>query len=196
MLIVDELDGDPSGTEIGSSWRSDAHVLIVLAGESTGPEYAVMHPNGCSDCHVQFQLVEGSYTQPTGYPQVPTEPGLYLMRAVTTLGGWLTAEFPVDHDCYLIFNDVIEETDMHESVKACNTLSLRNRIKALEVGWATYANEVGKAEGVLFADDSNWPEAVQFAMERQNHLADLLLATFNANDNGTPRALSNPFMIN
>jgi len=115
LLITDELEGDPSVPfdlrPIGDQWSSDAHVLIVMAGDGDGPEYGVAHPTGCTDeCGVLFQLVEGGFTQPSDYPQVPTEPGLHLMRATTIKGGWLTADYPVDHDCFLTFDDQLVET--------------------------------------------------------------------------------------
>ena len=46
---------------IGDQWQSDAHVLIVLAGDGDGRDYAVAHPTGCTDddCIVTFQLYEG-----------------------------------------------------------------------------------------------------------------------------------------
>jgi hypothetical protein len=105
--IVDELDGEPANYDlrpIGDSWRSPAHVLIVLAGDGSGPEYAVAHPTECDDeCEVEFQLYEGGYKQPPGYPQVPTEPGLHLLWVEYVKGGWANGSYAIDHDAYLVF---------------------------------------------------------------------------------------------
>lgn len=121
LRIIDDLDGDPridfDLREIGDRWRSEAHVLIVLSGDGEGPEYAVAHPTDCDDdCHVMFELYEGGCEQPPGYPQVPTEPGLYLMRTESVKGGWLNGSFAIDHDHYLTFDDVLEKTATEQGV--------------------------------------------------------------------------------
>ena len=109
LRIVDELEGDPPAhyeqRNVGDVWQSDAHVLIVLSGDGNGPEYEVAHPAGCdNDCVVAFQLSEGGYEQPPGYPQIPTDVGMYLIRAEFVKGGWMAGGYIIDHDCYLIFD--------------------------------------------------------------------------------------------
>ena len=112
LYIIDELEGDEPKAydlrEIGEQWRSEFHVLVVLAGEGDGLEYGVMHPAGCDhECAVAYELAEGGFEQPGGYEPVPTEPGLYPVRLVCQKGGWITGSYAVEHDAWLTFTDVI-----------------------------------------------------------------------------------------
>jgi hypothetical protein len=103
ITVVDQMEGDPhlNGAPVGSERRWPVHALVVLAGDGDGPEYELLHPGGCErECGTDFELHEGGFEQPSGYWQIPTEPGVYLVQLTHVVGGWINGEHPVDHDLY------------------------------------------------------------------------------------------------